>query len=42
MDLVYQATYRLLPRFIFYLPQSRHNFNVLPEAYEAMVAVRVS
>ncbi|KAI9494574.1 hypothetical protein BDB00DRAFT_787165 [Zychaea mexicana] len=40
MDPKYQATYHLMPRCIFYLPQSWHNFNVLPEAYEAMVAVR--
>ncbi|KAI9498490.1 hypothetical protein BDB00DRAFT_800507 [Zychaea mexicana] len=40
MDLVYQATYRMIPIAIFYLPLSRHDFSVLPLAYESLLEVR--
>ena len=42
MDLVYQATYRMIPLTICYLPRSRYDFSVLPSMYEAALGVRVS
>ncbi|KAI9251767.1 hypothetical protein BDA99DRAFT_541180 [Phascolomyces articulosus] len=40
MDLVYQATYRMIPIAVFHLPRSRHDFIVLPQAYESLLKVR--
>ncbi|KAI7853080.1 hypothetical protein BDC45DRAFT_606962 [Circinella umbellata] len=40
MDLKYQATYRLIPLSIFYLPRSRQGFYVLPFAYESLAILR--
>ncbi|KAI8146886.1 hypothetical protein BJV82DRAFT_596837 [Fennellomyces sp. T-0311] len=42
MDLMYQATYRLIPLSIFYLPRDRHDFDCLGNTFEALVTMRVS
>ncbi|KAG2219319.1 hypothetical protein INT45_003141 [Circinella minor] len=42
MDLTYQATYRLVPISVFFIPQDRHDFARLPNCFSAISTMRYS